>query len=381
MRYGVTALSGIIISLAFARMSSKELFGQYQLILSILSLFSIFTLPGLNMAALKAASHDKPYAIIEAVRKSLLFSLIALPFLLAYAAYLFAKDEVQLATTLVFATLLFPFFYAPNTWYTYYEGKSRFSQVAIRVIISTLAVTLAVILGLVYKLPLTGITALFLATSAFMTCLFYWEIKRKIPRTPASGLDLAYGKRVTWQKFAFTLTEALPPLVISFWAGHAALATFQMANIFLGGISGLIGALAAISLPQLFTEKEHRHTNTFLQNLIIGIIASIGYFFIVELFFVKLYGPTYLSSYTMARFITGIPLLISLRMFLVNYFTAHDKNGAIITVYLAANLIGLIVFAGMASRNIPLETIGAIYLYVLNLLLFIPLVIRYFSSK
>ncbi len=380
MRYGITALSGIAISLTFAHLASKELFGQYQLILSILSLFSIFSLPGLNMAALKAVSHDKPYAVIEAVRKSFLFSLGAIPFLLAYAAYLYIRNDESLAATLLLATILFPFFYAPNTWYTYYEGKSRFSQVAIRVIISTIAVTLAVMLGLVYKLSLIGITTLFLATSAILTSLFFWEVKRKVPRSSRPQLDVAYGQRVTWQKFAFTLTEALPPLAISFWAGHTALATFQMANIFLSGISGLIGALAAISLPQLFADKDHRHTSTFLQNLFIGVIASISYFVIVELFFLKMYGQTYHASYVIARLIACIPLLISLRMFLVNYFTARDKNELIVIIYIAANSIGLIVFASMVTHSISLEVAGATYLYILNALLLIPLIFRYFRS-
>lgn len=383
IRYAAFALLGIGLSLGFAHLAPKEVYGQYQFVLSLLALFSVFTLPGLNMAALKAISEKKPAALIEAVERSFRSSLYAVPIILLYGAYIYATNNRLLGGAIMGASVLFPFFYAPNTWYTYYEGQLRFRPVAIRTIIATVGATTAVLAGLYLELNVAWIIILFLAVSSLFSIYFYLQVKQAIQRDKTaipSTLDLAYSHRVTAQKFAYTLSESLPPLAVAFFLGNTALASFQVANVFLSGVSGLIGALAAISLPLQFSQVKSSRHDLFSRNLATGAMASLGYWIVVQLIFLRMYGSAYEQSYILAQLLAGLPLLISMRTFLVNHFTAQDKNALIVTVYVIANLTAFVSF-GVATQITDFTTASTTYLYVLNIALFFPLLWCYFQSN
>jgi O-antigen/teichoic acid export membrane protein len=382
-RYLILSISGLIISVAFARLSALETYGKYQFVLSLLAMVSFFSLPGLNMAAMKSAARGEASSVLEAVRWSFKFSLVATPFLLGYGVFLLHGSQNQLGISIILASFLFPFFYAPNTWHVFYESRLNFKPVTIRITIATIMVTMAVLFGLYLKLNFLWLILIYLSLSSIFSGVFYLEVRKKVLNISMAdstdGLDIGYGLKVSVQKFVYTLSETIPPLAISFILGHSVLARFQVANIFLGGISGLIGALAVISLPRLFTESESSHRTIFWQNVVTGLIAAIGYWFIVQILFFPLYGPNYRESLTLAQLFVGLPLLISPRTFLVNYFTARDKNILIIVVYIVANSVSLACFI-VAAQTYSFITASCVYLYTLNVLLFIPLVTAYFLN-
>lgn len=382
-RYAILAVLGIVTTAAFARLGSKELLGQYQFIIAILALFSIFSLPGLNIAALKAVAQKRPRAVIEAVRRSFRSSLFALPILFSYAAYLFFQGQVELALVVAVSSIIFPFYYAPNTWYTLYEGQANFYPVAIRTVATSFFATFGLVAGLYFHIGLLPLVAIFLGTSAVFSGIFYIESKNHIIKIDSgkSGtiLDLGYGHRVTAQKFVYTLSESLPPVVVSLFLGHQAVALFQVANVFLVGVAGLIGALAVISLPRFFVKAKSNHKDVFWQNTILGLIACACYFVTVKIIFLPIYGQDYQESLILAKSLSLLPLIISLRTFLVNYLTARDKNSVIISVYLIANVLAFIIF-GLATLHLGFVNSAVLYLYALNLLICLPLGAFYFFT-
>ncbi|HSX41745.1 MAG TPA: oligosaccharide flippase family protein [Candidatus Saccharimonadales bacterium] len=379
-KYVVLSASGLVLSLGFAHLSTKEVFGQYQFVLSLLAILSIFSLPGLNMAALKAIAKNDRRAVLEAITRSFKSSLLAIPILLGYATYLLLHRQTSLGLTVAMAGLLFPFFYAPNTWYVFYEGRLIFRPVAIRTVAASLLVTAAVLAALFFKLNLFWLVFTYLFLSAAFTGYFYWEIRRVIKAAPPSkgekGLDVRYGLHVSAQKFALTLSESLPALAVGFFLGHQAIASFQVANLFLGATAGFIGALAALTLPRLFADSSATHHQVFWQNLVIGFLAAAGYWLLVRLAFLRLYGNAYHESYLLALALVPLPLVVSVRTFLVNYFTAQAKNALIVTVYAVANGTAFLLF-GLTAHHLKFTVAAGLYLYALNLLLAIPLFIHY----
>jgi len=382
-RYVLVAAAGLVTSFGFANLATKETFGQYQFILALLALFSVFALPGLNIAAVKATAKRQPFGVLEAVRRSFQVSLMAVPLLLGSGWYLITQGEVPLGQAVALAGLLFPFYYAPNTWYAFYEGQLNFRPVAIRTTLSAAVVTAALFAVLLLGGNLLWLVASFFGVSAAFSAWFYLEIRRRILAGPPQRqrqekkvLDIRYGYRVTAQKVAYTLTESLPPLAVSVALGHLALADFQLANIFLVGVSGLLGALAAIYLPRFFMEDRSKHRRVFQQNIIIGVIASLGYFVVVRLVFLPLYSESYHDSYLIAQALAALPLVIALRTFLVNYYTARDRNFFVIGVYLAANLVALLGFWAV-SRESSFIVASVSYLYLLHLSLLLPLMTAY----
>lgn len=381
IRYFVLTGTGFLLSIAFARLMEPKMYGQYQFILSLLTSFSVFSLAGLNMAAMKAVAQDAFQPVLQAVKISFFSSFLAVPLLIGYGTYVLFQQDRFLGWSVIVASIFFPFLYAPNTWYVFYEGKQMFKPVTLRLILSSMVVTSVLFLGVYFQLNLIWLVFLYGFTTVLFLGIFLWEVYRKIDKKQDNKqwvkLDMGYGLRVSMQKFVYTLSESLPFIFISFFLGYHAVAHFQLANLFLASIAGFIGALATLSLPKLFIEIQSIHRNIFVQAVTIGMLTSIGYFAIVNGIFVFIYGDRYYESYILAKVLVFLPLCISVRTFLVNYFTVQEKNIFIVMTYVFSNIIAVLGFS-VVVRHLSFVFSVGFYLYTLNVSLLMPLLMRYF---
>lgn len=375
-RYVAVAGIGLAISVAFAHLSTKQIFGQYQFMLSVLALFSVFSLPGLNIAALKAVSQGKSGVVTQAVRLSFLWGALAIPFLIGYGIYILFVGNIDstIGWMCIFSGLLFPFLNAPNTWYVHYEGRLLFLPVVIRTVGASVLTALAIFFGLWNHLGLSALVSIWFFSTVITTWFFYWEVrKEELELQDEVGiLDVSYGIRVSVQKFFVGLTENIPIIAISFFAGFEAVANFQVAIIFVGAVSGLLGALTVMALPVIFSDRTGRHENLLSHSIFSGILASVGYGILVETFFLFVYGDQYQESFNLARLLVFLPIIISLRMFFVNVLTAKGKNTYIIAAYAVVNIIAIFFFMTTFGRMLFTWS-AAIYLYTLNIGLLLSL--------
>lgn len=383
-RYVVIAGIGLALSVGFAHFSTKQVFGQYQFILSAFALFSVFSLPGLNIAALRSVSQGKFGSVTQAVRLSFFCSMFAVPFLVGYGIYRMYVVDIESSTigwVFIFFGLLFPFLNAPNTWYVHYEGRLMFLPVVIRTIFTSACMAALLFLSLWNQQSIFVLVSVWFFTNAVSGWFFYGEVRREElkSRNELHSLDIPYGLKVSAQKFFVGLTENIPVIAISFFLGFEAVANFQVASVFIGAVSGLLGALAAIALPVIFSNIASHHKNLLSYSVLSGILASIGYAVLVETLFLLAYGNRYQESFNLARLLIFLPLLVSTRMFLVNIFTARGENIRIISVYAVANVIAIVFFV-TTFGEMSFASSAATYLYILNFSLLLPLAGYYFLS-
>jgi len=378
IRYVAVGLFGILITIGFARLGTKELLGEYQYVLSVLALLSFFSLPGLNLVALKEVTKDNLGAVRQAVMESFKWSWLAFPLIVGYGFFTIIQGRPLIGEALILSGILFPFFYAPNTWYVFYEGRSLFKPVTIRVIFSTIIINLAIFAGLYGRIGLFWLIAIYFGMNAALNWIFYSEIAGKI-KAAIVPLDIRYGLSCTAQKFTFSLTDALPPIVISFVFGFASVAIYQIAYIFLSLIAGFITALSATYIPLLFKYQKLNHKKFAGLNLLIGLGMFAGFLIFIKLFFLLFYGEAYRASYDLVWIFSFLIILFPLRTYLINFFTSRDKNKLIIVLSLAANLCAPVLL--YLTRDSGFVFSASIYLYSLQLIFFLPLLVAYFFSS
>src|SRR3989338_8219495 len=102
LRFIVASLTGFFLSFFFAQFGTKAILGQYQLVLSVMSIVSICSFLGLNTAALEAVVHGRIAGVLRAAKLIFLFSLIGIPVMIGVSAfYAFFKHESLVAETLI----------------------------------------------------------------------------------------------------------------------------------------------------------------------------------------------------------------------------------------------------------------------------------------
>jgi len=376
IRYVVVGLFGLLITVGFARLGTKELLGQYQYVISILALLSIFSLPGLNLAALREVTKGNTGAVRQAIWKSFKWSWLAFPIIIGYGIFTFLHGRPLLGEALILAGILFPFFYAPNTWYVFYEGRSHFKLVTARIILSTIIINLALFAGLYAKIGLFWLIAIYFGVNAVCSWFFYGEMKSKM-KSASAPLDMKYGLSCTVQKFTFSLTDALPPIVISFIFGFASVAIYQITYLSLSLIAGFVTALSATYLPLLFKYQKLNHKKFAALNLLIGLLMFAGFLIFIRLFFILFYGEQYRASYDLAWIFSFLIITFPLRTYLINFFTSRDKNKLIIIFNLIANLCAPVML--YLTKGSGFIFSASAYLYSLQLIFFLPLLLIYFS--
>ena len=120
IRYATLGVCGLIISSGFTRFFSQETYGQYQYVMSIVALLSIFSLPGFNILALRSVAKGNDGIIKSIVGLSFISSLVALVALVGFGVAKTLSGDSSVGYSLITAGLLFPLFFAPNTWYAYF---------------------------------------------------------------------------------------------------------------------------------------------------------------------------------------------------------------------------------------------------------------------
>ena len=106
-----------------------EVFGKYQFVRSISSLFLIFTIPGLNKGLIQSFSRNYDRSFYKVLKFIFFTSFIASIFALLITTY-FVNDD-QLRNTFIITFLLFPFSYGLNLWKCFFIGKSKFKHYSI----------------------------------------------------------------------------------------------------------------------------------------------------------------------------------------------------------------------------------------------------------
>lgn len=134
-------ISGLIISYFFGHFLSVNLFGEYNLILSVLGLLTLVTLPGIDKYLTRSIAHNYYSSLVRSIRIKFLFSLIGVPILLFFA-YHYRSNNV-LSISFVITAIFFPIFSPSQLFNEFLIAKHKFKQLAV---ITSLSSILSVVL-------------------------------------------------------------------------------------------------------------------------------------------------------------------------------------------------------------------------------------------
>lgn len=376
LKFATVAIGGWLLSFVFARLGTKETLGQYQYVLSLLMLVSIFALPGLNTAALEAVAKGREGGVIRAKRLSFFFSLIAALVLVIIGAYkIFFSSHILLGETLIVAGILAPLYYAFNIWNIYYDGKSLFKESSLRTVILYIVLDAALIIGLLLHLDVLGLILVYLLVHIFLLGLYFFEVTKKIEDRSNDQIDFKFGVNSSIQRFVFNLSNNIPALALAALFGVEAVAIYFIGYFIINAGSSLMGMLGYLYIPALFRGEKMNHRNIVFQNMAVGILFWLGFLIFIQYLFIPIYGIKYIESQQLAFAFSFLMVLVPLKIFLMNFFLTGKRNWMIITVVSIANVLSLGLLYLVKDYGFFISTIS--YIYALELLALIPMFFVY----
>ena len=121
--------SGIILTLAFANLLPKEVFGIYKYVISAAGFLMAFSLPGLGTAIVRAVAQGSTGIIKKTLPAGLRWSLIGSTLALGGAGYYFVMGNIVLGTSFTLIALYLFFSNYGGLAKSFLQGKKDFKGI------------------------------------------------------------------------------------------------------------------------------------------------------------------------------------------------------------------------------------------------------------
>ena len=296
---------GILISISFARFLTKEIYGQYGYIMSIIGILAIFTLPGMNTAITQAVARGHDRVLIEGTKEKFKWSIIGSIAILGVGAYYLLSGSILLGKCLMISSLFFPFFNNFQTYNAFLSGKKQFDKTAkYQVIIQVISVPVTVlVIYLSRDLMLILIANLFFLSS--LRGYFFRTASKNMVNQSNDKEAITFGKHLTVQNIPGMITAWGDKIIIGVLLSFPELAIYSIAKAFSTFIRSSMGPLVGLSFPKLAEMEEKEAYSAvkirYLHLMLVTIIACGIAIALCPYIIPFLYSKEYIASVVYAQ--------------------------------------------------------------------------------
>lgn len=376
--YGVTVLRGLITGYLVARIFPRELYGQYQFILTAVGTVGAISLPGIINALSRAVARGEKGVIIPVARIQFCIALVAAMILLGAIPFL-PEERKMLWPLFVLAAVIFPVSQTASTLFTAVTvGNARF-DVSLKANIAWSSVMAIATLGIIFLHPSAAL--LYTAATTLPALSYLWFSRPLVERTtpePTVRHIIQYGIQLTLVSLPVSLSWYIDKLMISALFGLNQLAVFTVAILIPEQAKSLTKELFPISFSiqskgeDTFHRRKRLIHAVFRATLLfsIGIVAYIiAAPWIYSLLFPNYPEAIFLSQLAAAMLIMQPTALTTQYLEAQAMLSALRKTQWISASVFAASLVILIPLWGLAGailcRGILRLTYAACSIYFL----------------
>lgn len=383
--YVISILLSLTLSVLFARLASQTLYGQYRFALSFFSLLAILSLPGLNLAMVRAIANGRDDAFMHGTGSKFKFSCLAAIPLLGMAWYLLVFKESSLGWAFVIAAPLFPLTYGfANS--AYFTGKKRFRDGGVLLVVQRGFMVFLVGVTLMVTHNVVLVIFAYLLAQAIVNISVYQRIRRSLPyREPrgdthsqgSSQRDfIRYGQHLTAMRIISTVAGQLDKLLLAYFLGFQHVAIYAIATTIPEAAKGIFKQISSLVLPRLAgTPKDkvyYKIRTKVLHLFLLGIFSAAVLWIIlphlIPLVYTSKYAGAVFPAQILALSLLFVPLIQTLRSALVSHQATRQLYMfyTIVPITRTLLVISLIPLWGVTGAALSLllsRAVQAGYLY------------------
>lgn len=345
----VSNISGLLLSIVFANLLPKEIYGSYRYILSIIPILSIPTLSGIDIAIIRSIARGHEGSYIKAFKTKLHWGVlggIASLFLSGY--YYFININYSFAIIFLTLSIFIPLIEPLYLYTSLLTGKKDFKTLTKYNVIILKLVSLVVMTStlLLTKNLFFIVFAYILTLVLLRTLFFFLSLKKyKLNKETDPGV-MNYGKHLSLMSVLGIIAKNIDKILIFHFLGASQLAIYSFALLPLKKINGPLTELKTLFLPKLsqrnISELKKTIPQKMLKMFILIIPITITYILIVPYFY-KIFIPQYSDSIIYAQII-GLTLLFLPRHLMGQTFVAHTMKKALYVTSIFIPILKIFLF-------------------------------------
>jgi O-antigen/teichoic acid export membrane protein len=330
-------------SVVFARYLTKELFGEYQLFLSICGILTLFSFPGLAISILRSVAKGADYSYIQGVKFSFKTTLFTIPIFLALAVWYYFQNKEQLAIAFIGAALLLSFIHAYDKWNSFWNAKEKFEKVSKQEMIQSLILNGLLIFSSIFlSKHLLAIIGIYLIVYTFFNTVWHFRIKRTITEKIIDEDCIPYGKYMTRMTIFTGIILYFDKIIIGFF-DLKMLAVYGIALKLFDIFKQVLKSVYSISSPKFIKKNVSIGTGKVIFLFIIGVLISILLYFISEPFIVYFYTDSYRDAVVIfKKLVFALPFVFVSPLFSYKANALKEKN-KIVHTYVTIPILAIII--------------------------------------
>jgi len=361
----------LLLSIAFARLLTKDLFGQWNYILSIMGILAIFSLPGMSTAIVQAVARNHDRVLIETTKERFKWSILGSIALFGVGIYYFLNNSVLLGQGLMISALFFPFFGNLTGYSAFLSGKKKFGKVAKYDVIAQAISVPVTALIIYFSWNLLLILIAYLLTLSLIRGYFFY-LTAKIAQNASHDKEaIPFGKKMTAIDIPGVISSYGDKIIIGLLLTFPDVAIYSIALAASNFVRYLADPIASLIFPKLSEMNEReaysavrkRYVYVVIGMVVVSGISILLYPYLIPFLYSQEYAASVLySQILLVGLIFGIPNTILTKAL----FPAQRKAKQILKFEIVRILIRTLLLISLTLTlglvGVPLATLITAFL-------------------
>lgn len=260
----VGALTGLLLSIAFAYFLPKEVYGTYRFLIALFWILTAFTMTGLPSAVSRAVAQGRDGAFRSSFAFSVRWALPLSVIALGTSAYYFLQGNADLGFGLLIITGLGPLMQAGYLWSAYFAGKKEFKSLALFGSLFALVPALTLLATMYWvKNPLVLLFGYLASTVLTGLLIALFILIRRHPNNVPDPEYQNLGWHFSAMNLLSTIAQQVDKIVVFHYLGAVELAVYALATALPEQVKNVFGSVSTLALPKFITRPFAEIEKTF----------------------------------------------------------------------------------------------------------------------
>lgn len=360
----ISMAAAFLLSIAFARLLPKEIYGQYRYILSIMAILAISSLQGMNAAIIQGVARGFEGVLKKGFKTKLKWSLLGSLASIGVAVYFWLQGNLEFTASFLIIAVFLPLFKGGEIYQSFLTGKKLFGKrVTYTVLIQVLS-TISIILTLFLTKNLIILILVYFCSYSILRIFFLFLIIKKIkPNRKNDPKTISYGKHLSFIGIIVLIAQQIDKILLFHFMGPINLAVYSFATLPVQYIRNPLQTIQELALPKLSARSKEEIKKTLPKKLIKAtflIIIVIIIYAVLAPYFYKIFYPQYMESVFYSRLFSLTLLVFPVSMMMISLQAKMKAKELFIS-----STINSIIKIGLLAILIPLYGILGVIIAML----------------
>lgn len=322
----VSVLASVVLTIAFANLLPKEIYGTYRYIISLFGIMSIATLPNMNIAVTSSVSKGYEGSIDTILATRIRWGTMGSLASVLIAIYYMSVGSAEIAIGLCIVALFLPFSDSLTISGAFLKGKKLFREQAGFTVLTRTVSASALLVALFFTNNLFIILLAYFVPYLIMRGSVYIYVRRRfISNTNEDAGVITYGKHLSAIQVMNTVINYLDNILIFHLLGPISLAGYTIALAPVNKLLQVVSIMPDLALPKFanrsYAEVRQSLIRKILRVEIIMVVGVMLYIFFAPFLF-RTFLPQYIDSIFYSQLLSVVLLAAPFGL-IYTLFQAH----------------------------------------------------------